>query len=219
MEFIQNTMKNWIFILMLLGCVGTVVAQPKKKKGAKAKPKTTQVPVAIKQEPTILNNSLLLCASKDSMPAWYLNEPADFRFPANYPVPTQYQLYGTVYVWLKASLQKIPFARDGASITLPIPVDGGVQCIDYTIGRVLTMDSALQAKYPQLMSFAAYQKGNPLNDVRIDCDDSAIKMMVRHNGEIYFYQTLPYKNTFLFVAYNKNRAGITKKPFETNQKK
>jgi hypothetical protein len=116
-------------------------------------------------------------------------------------------------------LQKIPFTYNGGSITLPLPIDGGVQCIDYTIGRVLTMDSALQAKYPQLMSFAAYQKGNPLNDVRIDCDDNSIKMMVRHNGETYFIQSVPYKSTYLFVAYNKNNAGITKKPFETNLKK
>jgi hypothetical protein len=212
-------MKKWIGLLLIMVCVTIVSAQTKKKKVSKAKPNTTRVAVANKQEPTILNNSLLLCASKDSMPAWYLNEPADFRFPANYPVPTQYQLYATVYNWFKLSLQKIPFTRDGASITLPIPVDGGVQCIDYSIGRVLTMDSALQAKYPQLMSFAAYQKGNPLNDIRIDCDDNNIKMMVRHNGEIFFYQTLPYKNTYLFLAYNKNRAGVIKKPFETNLKK
>lgn len=201
----------------MLGCVSSVMAQPKKKKGY-TKPKTTSTAKApVKYEAPILNNSLLLCPSKDSMPAWYLNEPADFRFPANYPVPKQYQLFATVYPWLKMSLQKIPFTRDGGKITLPIPIQGGVQCIDYNIGRVLTMDSALQARYPQLMSFAAYQTTNPLNDVRIDCDDSNIKMMVRHNGVTYFFQSLPYKSTYLFVAYEKNNAGISKQPFETKK--
>lgn len=211
-------MKNWILALMLVASTSVLVAQSKKKKSSKAKPKTTvSTTTPIKSEPPVLNNSLLLCPSTDSMPAWYLNEPADFRFPANYPVPTQYQLFGTVYTWLKTSLQKIPYTRNGGSITLPVPVNGGVQCIQYNIGRVLTMDSALQAKYPQLMSFAAYQKGNPLNDVRIDCDDSNIKMMIRHNGVTYFYQSLPYKNTYLFVAYDKSHAGISKKPFETKK--
>ena len=213
MAFILNTMKNWIFVLLLVVCVDFVVAQPQKKRGAKAK--TTKTLVApVKYEAPILNNSLVLCASKDSMPAWYLNEPADFRFPANYPVPKEYQLFATVYPWLKTALQKIPFARNGGKITLPIPVQGGVQCIEYNIGRVLTMDSALQARYPQLMSFAAYQTSNPLNDVRIDCDDVNIKMMVRHNGETFFIQSLPYKSTYLFVAYEKNNAGISKQPFE-----
>lgn len=215
--FKHNTMKNWFFVLILVGCVSSVMAQPKKKKG-QAKPKSTSaIKAPVKYDAPILNNSLLLCAAKDSMPAWYLNEPADFRFPANYPVPKEYQVYATVYPWLKTSLQKIPFTRNGGKITLPIPVQGGVQCIEYTIGRVLTMDSALQAKYPQLMSFAAYQTSNPLNDVRIDCDDNTIKMMVRHNGVTYFFQSLPYKSTYLFVAYEKNNAGISKQPFETKK--
>lgn len=209
-------MKNWMFVLLLVVSFGVVLAHPQKKKGAKSKT-TNATKTPVKNEPTILNNSLVLCASKDSMPAWYLNEPADFRFPANYPVPKQYQLFATVYPWLKTSLQKIPFGRDGGKITLPIPVNGGVQCIDYTIGRVLTMDSALQARYPQLMSFAAYQTSNPLNDVRIDCDDSNIKMMVRHNGVTYFFQSLPYKSTYLFVSYEKGNAGISKQPFETKK--
>lgn len=199
-------MKHWIWVLLVLGSVATGTAQPKKKKKETSKPKAGIVNLSSASAPTILNNSLLLCASKDSMPAWYLNEPADFRFPANYPKPIQYQVYGTMYGWFKAALQKIPFAYNGGTITLPLPIEGGVQCIEYTIGRVLTMDSVLQAKYPQLMSFAAFQKGNPLNDVRIDCDDKNIKMMFRHNGETYFYQSLPYKNTYLFVAYNKNEA-------------
>lgn len=212
-------MKYWICLFLVVGCFTKGVAQSKKKKTSSSKTPTSLSKKTATPAPTLLQNTLLLCASKDSMPAWYLNEPADFRFPANYPIPSNYQLFGTMYAWFKASLQKIPFTYNGGSITLPLPIDGGVQCIDYTIGRVLTMDSALQAKYPQLMSFAAYQKGNPLNDVRIDCDDNTIKMMVRHNGETYFIQSVPYKSTYLFVAYNKNNAGITKKPFETNLKK
>ena len=209
-------MKNWIVFALMVLLTTPVLAQHKKRRVVKPKTNTTQVPVST---PTLLNNSLVLCASIDSFPAWHLTEPADFKFPANFPAPTHYQLYGTIYKWFKSSLTKIPYAPASARLSIPVPIAGGVQCIDYTVKRVQTMDSVLQAKYPQLMSFSAAQVGNPLNDVRIDCDGDQITMMIRHQGETYFMRTMPYKGTYLFVAYNKQHAGYIKKPFETNPQK
>ncbi|MBU3677533.1 MAG: hypothetical protein FGM54_10215 [Chitinophagaceae bacterium] len=204
-------MKKWMVLALMVSATIPVFSQHKKHRSSKAKAKPTSVQTSA---PVLLNNSLVLCPSIDSLPAWHLAEPADFKFPANYPVPTQYQLYGTIYKWFKLALTQIPYAPATRRLTLPVPVAGGVQCIDYQVKRVQTMDSALQAKYPQLMSFAASQVGNPLNDMRIDCDGDQISMMIRHQGETYFMRAMPYKGTYLFVAFNKQHAGDKKKPFE-----
>lgn len=207
-------MKKWMVLGLMVLTTTAVFSQQKKRRSSKPKPKPAVVQVQ-PTTPTLLNNSLVLCSSIDSLPAWHLTEPADFKFPANYPVPTQYQLYGTIYKWFKSSLTKIPYAPATSRLSIPLPIAGGVQCIDYTVKRVQTMDSALQAKYPQLMSFAASQVGNPLNDVRIDCDGDNISMMIRHEGETYFMRSMPYKGTYLFLAYNKQHAGYKKQPFES----
>ena len=94
-------MKNWIVFALMVLLTTPVLAQHKKRRVVKPKTNTTQVPVST---PTLINNSLVLCASIDSLPAWHLTEPADFKFPANFPAPTHYQLYGTIYKWFKSSL-------------------------------------------------------------------------------------------------------------------
>jgi glutamine amidotransferase-like uncharacterized protein len=76
------------------------------------------------------------------------------------------------------------------------------------------MDSVLQAKYPQLMSFKAFEKGNNLNAARIDCDGFSTKFMVTYNGTTYFVNPVKFKNKIYYASYTKDDPNFVKQKFE-----
>ena len=76
------------------------------------------------------------------------------------------------------------------------------------------MDSALQAKYPQLMSFRVYEKSNLLNAGRIDCDGVSTKMMITYNQETYFVTPVQFNKKRYYASYSKNDPNFKKETFE-----
>jgi YHS domain-containing protein len=76
------------------------------------------------------------------------------------------------------------------------------------------MDSVLQAKYPELKSFKAFDKNNSLNTVRIDCDGQQTRFMITYNGKIYYIEPVAFSGRTYYACYAKDDANFIKNNFE-----
>jgi hypothetical protein len=159
-------------------------------------------------------NTMLLCSSKNGMPVWYMAIVKDFQFPTNFMAPANYRLLSISDKQLDEYLHSIPYDNSDKHITIPLYMNGIMECKDFTITRTETMDSVLQAKYPQLMSFKAFEKGNNLNAARIDCDGFSTKFMVTYNGTTYFVNPVKFKNKIYYASYTKDDPNFVKQKFE-----
>jgi hypothetical protein len=128
--------------------------------------------------------------------------------------PANYRLLSISDKQLDEYLHSIPYDNSDKHITIPLYMNGIMECKDFTITRTETMDSVLQAKYPQLMSFKAFEKGNNLNAARIDCDGSSTKFMVTYNGTTYFVNPVKFKNKIYYASYTKDDPNFVKQKFE-----
>ena len=77
-----------------------------------------------------------------------------------------------------------------------------------------SQDSALQAKYPELMSFKAMEDSNPLNTARIDCDGNSTRIVVQYDGETYFVTPFMFNKKIYYACYSKNDPNFIKQSFE-----
>lgn len=211
----MKKLQTGIIVLLLLSGISHMALAKKKK--AKRKKATTTATVTKKD--TLANdpryaNTMLLCAAKKDMPVWYLAIDKTFQFPVGFNAPAQYKLLSISEKQLNDYLVSIPFEKREKHITIPLNINGVMECKDFDIERNVTMDSALQAKYPQLMSFRAFEKGNELNAARIECDGEAVKMMITYNGETYFVNQVNHKGKKYFASYTKNDPNFIKKQYE-----
>ena len=203
-----------LFVLLVLVAMSQL-AEAKKKKVKRKKVSSTTI---VKKD-TLANdpryaNTMLLCAAKNDMPVWYLAIDKTFQFPAGFSAPANYKLLSISEKQLNDYLHSIPYEKREKHITIPLYINGIMECKDFDIERNVTMDSVLQAKYPQLMSFKAFEKGNELNSARIECDGEAVKMMITYNGETYFVNQVKYNGKKYFASYTKNDPNFIKKQFE-----
>lgn len=160
---------------------------------------------------------LPLCQNDYLFPKWQLAIVKDFVFPAGVKAPSNYRLVTIHDGKLFEYLSYVPYDFEKAEkkmIQIPLYMNGVLTCKDYRIMRVQTMDSALQAAYPKIMSFKAYDPNNPLNTARIDCDEFHTKIMIREEGQTYFVQPYPFKNKTFYACYGKNDPNFKKEDFE-----
>jgi hypothetical protein len=140
-----------------------------------------------------------------------------FEFPKGMKAPANYRLASINDAKLNEYLSYVPYDFEKSvkkMIQLPLYQNGLLTCKEYRIVRVQTMDSALQAKYPQLMSFKAYDPNNPLNTARIDCDGESTKILIYEDGQSYFVQPCLFKNKWFYACYGKNDPNFKKYDFE-----
>lgn len=208
-------------LLALLLLAGGADAQKKKyrKKKTVKKQVVAVVPppapavIAGNEDPRF-TNSRLLCASRNGMPVWYFGIVKGFEFPKGFTAPMNYKLLAINDVQLDEYLHTVPYTPSDKHITIPLLINGLLECKDFQIIRTETMDSALQAEYPQLMSFVAREKGNSLNEARIECDGTAAKFMVTYNNRVYFINPVQFNKKLYYASYCKDDPNFVKKPFE-----
>ena len=97
---------------------------------------------------------------------------------------------------------------------LPLFMNNTIECKEFIISRTETMDSVLQAQYPELKSFKAFAADNSLNTARIDCDGVNVKMMVTYDHKVYFITSTPYNQTNYYICYAKDDPNFVKDKFE-----
>ncbi|MBP6625231.1 MAG: hypothetical protein KA198_08665 [Chitinophagaceae bacterium] len=187
---------------------------------SKKKTRKKKVPVKIEEQtkPTIIQpntfNTMMLCGSKDGMPAWYLALVKGFTFPPNFKAPQFYRTTSINEEQLNNFLNTVPYDSSNMKITVPLFIDKTLQCKEFTIERVRTMDDELQAKYPDLRSYRVYEQANQLNAGRIDCDGTSTKFMITYNQQVYFIAPVNFKQRLYYACYAKNDPNFQKEEFE-----
>ena len=125
----------------------------------------------------------------------------NFQFSNDITPPANYRLVTINDVFLNDYLKTIPYEKSDMKIKIPVFQNKTIDCIEFTIERVTTMDSVLQAKYPELMSFRIYEKSNLLNAGRVDCDGKTTKVMLTYNNETYFVTPVAFdKKTYYAIT-------------------
>jgi hypothetical protein len=212
---------KWILLGLVLLCAASIVnASVKKKKTKRKKTATTQ-----KQLPPIkpgsVGSSLPLCTNSYNFPYWGIAVVQGFQYPKNIKEPKIYKLASIINSELLAYLHSIPYETEKAEmkkIQLPIYRNGLLTCKEYHIVRVETMDSALQAKYPLLMSFRAFDPNDGMNNARIDCDGISAKALINDEGETFFLTPVTFLNQIFYSCYSKNDPNFIKDDFEINRR-
>jgi hypothetical protein len=82
------------------------------------------------------------------------------------------------------------------------------------VSRTTTMDSALQAKYPELMSFKAFTTENSLNAARIDCDGINTRVMITYDKKVYYITSVVFNKLTYYACYAKDDSNFVKENFE-----
>lgn len=209
---------KWIALsLAALLCVGTIEAQKKRKK-KKVIPKVAVV-AKVDTVPKKLYHTLPICKNDFYFPEWELVVIKDFVFPSNMKTPANYRILSINQKDLNEYMASIPYENNGSmKIQLPIFRNGVISCKDYLAMRVVTMDTALQAKYPEIMSFKGSDAANQANTVRIDCNGVGTSIMIREENETLFIEPVEFKNRIYYACYSKNDPNFTKDDFENNRR-
>lgn len=155
-----------------------------------------------------------MCYTRYDMPSWYLAVNKDFRFPVDMQQPAEYRLATINDTMFTNYLKSIPYEVYNKKVNLPLYANRSIACKEFAIQRVVTMDSALQAKYPNLMSFKAVDEANPLNTARIDCDGTSTQIMMSIDGETYYATPILFNKKTYYACYSKSDPNFTKRSFE-----
>jgi len=208
-------MKNAIFLLVAV-CV-TFGAEATKKQHRK-KQTTKKIVVRKATIPAVKytnkSTTMRLCNAIYPQPAWFLEVPKMFDFPTGFARPASFRLVSTIDTTFHSFLKSIPYQGSKESITLPVLINNVIECKEFNISRTMTMDSALQAKYPQLMSFKGFTASNSLNTARIDCDETSVRIMVTYDTKVYYINSLLYNGMQYYVCYAKDDGNFVKEKFE-----
>ncbi|MBL7774084.1 MAG: hypothetical protein JNM95_14565 [Chitinophagaceae bacterium] len=211
---------KWILLgLVFLFCIEASFAAKKKKVVRKKNNTTVKATQKSPGTPAFRYTQLPLCKNTYQFPAWNLAIVKDFVFPSGVKAPANYRLACINEAKLNDYLSYVPYDFEKAEkkmIQIPLYINGSLICRDYRIVRVQTMDTALQAKYPKLMSFKAYDPANPLNTARIECDENFTKMSVSEEGQTYFVQPYRFRNITFYACYGKNDPNFKKEDFEVS---
>ena len=209
--FYFRCMKKLIlFTLLLVISWGSYATKKNKHK----KKVTTNKVVTLPHRVLDKTNSMRLCNTPEPQPAWFLEVPTNFTFPAKFQQPAAYRVVSTIDTVFNNFLHSIPYDQSNFKIMLPLFINNTIECKEFNITRTVTMDSVLQAKYPSLMSFKAFAFDNSLNAARIDCDGSSTKMMVTYDKKVYFITSIISNKTNYYVCYAKDDANFVKDKFE-----
>ncbi len=207
-------MKKFYLCLCLLAFCLIQVADAQKKKSRYKKKTVKKTIVTSSSRTDTFNQNLLLCYTMYDMPSWYLAVNKDFRFPVDMQQPAYYRLATTNDTLLTKYLKSIPYDTFTKKIVLPLFSNMSISCKEFLIQRTVTMDSLLQAKYPELMSFKAVDAANPLNIARIDCDGKSTRIMMNLNGEVYYATPFVFNKRTYYACYSQNDPNFVKQKFE-----
>lgn len=207
-------MKKIYLCLCLLAFFAMQEADAQKRKTKYKKTTNKKTVIAQPKRTDTLNQSMLLCYTMYDMPSWYLAVNKDFRFPVDMQQPAQYRLATTNDTLLTKYLKTIPYDIYNRKIMLPLFMNNSISCKEFAIQRTVTMDSALQAKYPHVMSFKAVDEANPLYTARIDCDGMNTRIMINLNGEVYYATPFVFNKKTYYACYSQNDPNFVKQPFE-----
>jgi len=211
LKYFWGMRKLFPILLALLSVCSAIEAKKTQKKKKAATQKVQPVLVEKNTNPA---NTLRLCDAVYPQPAWFIAHPSGFTFPANFQSPADYRILTTIDSSWKNYLKSVPYENSRMQLTLPLFMDGTVQCRDFIITRVETMDSALQAKYPDLMTFKASTVTNGLNTARIECDASSIKISITYDGKGYYIHPVEWNQRMYYVCYAKDDRNFVKQKFE-----
>jgi hypothetical protein len=203
------------FIILGMAMVMTfasATAKHKKKTKKKKVVQQTQVITPVVAPNTV--NTMRLCPATDMMPAWYLAIAKGFTFPENFQAPANYRLLNINEARLDSLFRMTNYFKSNQKIMIPLYMDKTLQCKEFSLVRVETMDSALQAKYPQLMTFRAYEEKNQLNAARIEMDGVNTRMMVTYDTKRYFIQSFLFKGQKYYASYAQDDPNFQKEKFE-----
>ncbi len=207
-------MKRAFFILLSFILLVDIQSFAQKSKAKRKNVKRTKkISQTITKSETI-NQSLMLCYAPYGMSTWYLALDIKFQFPENVQKPSNYKLVTTNDTIFSNYLKTIPFDNYSHKINLPLYSNKTITCKEFQIARVWTMDSTLQKKYPDLMTFKAVEKNNPLNTARIECDGKTTQIMIEYNGETYFVTPYLFNKKIYYACYSKNDPSFIKQNFE-----
>ncbi len=160
------------------------------------------------------STGMRFCDAPGPQPAWFLELPKGFQFPANFQQPGSYRLVSTIDTVFSSFLSSISYENSGQKIVLPVLIDQTLQCKEFNVSRTMTMDSALQAKYPELMSFKAWTTENSLNAARIDCDGINTRIMITFDKKVYYVTSVIFNKTTYYACYAKDDSNFVKEKFE-----
>ncbi|HPI54756.1 MAG TPA: hypothetical protein PLU10_08695 [Chitinophagaceae bacterium] len=206
-----------LFLLLFPIFIGVSSFSKQKIKGKQRKGAQTTTAQATKPIAVSMPKMVLLCPAKDTLPPWYLAIVKGFTFPENFKSPANYRTVSIDNARLNSYLRSIPYKASTLMLTVPLFINGTLQCKEFTIERVQTMDDVLQAKYPDLMSFRVYEKANQLNAGRIDCDGKTTRFMITYDSEVYFLEPVVFKNNTYYASYSKNDPNFQKQNFESRR--
>ena len=184
----------------------------KKQKRKKQTHKTSVAKVEVK--PPVRNSGIRICDATYPQPSWFLELPKGFQFPENFQKPADYRLVSTIDTVFSAYLNGIPYDTGKRKLVLPVFIDHTLQCKEFNVSRTTTMDSALQAKYPELMSFKAFTTENSLNAARIDCDGINTRVMITYDKKVYYITSVVFNKLTYYACYAKDDSNFVKENFE-----
>ncbi len=201
--------------LLLLSCALLIMGGAEAAKKSKQKKQATKT-LATKVEAKTLsrNSGMRLCDAPSPQPAWFLELPKGFRFPENFQPPASYRLVTTIDSAFNAFLNGIPYDKSLSKISLPVLINNTLECKEFNVSRTMTMDSALQAKYPELLSFKAFASDNSLNSARIDCDGINTRIMITYDSKVYYITSVVFNTITYYACYAKDDSNFIKQPFE-----
>lgn len=210
----KSSMKLILLLSAFLLCINTdVLAKNRKRKlrkktGTSANTKPTVPPQSGKTK------DLLLCANSENIPFWHLSPTSIINFPSTMQKPRFYRVLTYSESNMRAYLKNTPFADSSVKIIIPVFMNNTLECKTFQLSRTKTMDDALQAKYPEIMSFKGFEPGNPFNTIRIETSEKTASFMINYNNDVLFINPITENGKTYYATYSKNDPNFIKKEFE-----
>jgi|GEM_PF-2182270 len=135
-----------------------------------------------------------------------LKEPGDGR-----KLPLKYEVYTVDQDQAAAFFEDIQ-KNKGGRMTLPMPADVG--CRTFTLMPSGTLNAALAAKYPKLVSLKGAEEKEKLNTVRLDYDGEKINAEISWNYKVFIIQPWRDNDTLYYLVSRAEDTGYEKVPFE-----
>lgn len=185
-----------------------------KKRKLRKKPNTTVGTKPTAPPQSGKTKELLLCANSENIPFWHLAPNSTISFPANMQKPRFYRLVTFNEAEMRTFLKNTPYADSSIKIILPVYINNTIECKSFQVSRTKTMDDALQAKYPEIMSFKGFEPGDPFNTIRIETSEKSATFMINYNNDVLFINPITENGKIYYATYSKNDPNFIKNDFE-----
>ncbi len=127
-----------------------------------------------------------------------------------FAVPKKYVRYKVSEDTLKALFTYLRSPNKKGGIVLPIEK----HCEPFELKVSGAMISALNDKYPEIVSLQGRGTTNKTADARIDWTGRQMRAQISYNGATYFIASVVENNEISYLIYNREDSGEAKQPFE-----